>query len=528
MELRVLRHRLAATDDLGVPVEISRGQVRGLLCVLAFESNAVVSNTTLIDLLWEEEGGDPARSLKQAVYNARQLLGKDRIRTEGGGYRLDLGEDDYLDLVEFRELTGRARSARDVDPRAAAALYRRALDLWGEPPAGDLQQTIGMKPLRQSLLGGLLDAREEFAEALLELHEFRQVIDSATRWLVDDAYNEHLRGLLMLALSRTGRKGQALRTYRDAIDLLGPHDKPGSWLESIGNQIAENRHNGDWSPRPVWLASEEHRVEGTGIEIALPSPARVYDALLGGKDNFAVDREAAAKMVEEYSDARQVARLNRAFVTRAVRYLAEEAGISQYIDIGTGLPAVENVHEIAQRTRPDARVLYVDNDPMVCAYGRALLRTNKQVDIIQAEVQNPQGILEHSATRRLIDFTQPVAILLAAVLHFVPDEDDPPAIVNTYARALPPGGYLVISHSTPPSNAVPDLHTPGGPWGRGGINPRDRATIARFFNGLTLVGPGHLVDAPDWRPDLADTKIEPGLDTWWVGVARKDPALSED
>lgn len=524
MELRILGHRLAVKDDAGVPVAISRGQVRELLCVLAIESGSVVSSAALIERLWEQSGGDPAKSLKQAVYNARQLMPEDRLRTEEGGYRLHLADSDYVDLVEFQQLTDQARDVRDTAPQNAVALYRRALNLWGTPPLGDLPQAIGMEPHRQSLLGELQDAREELAEALLQLKEFREVGSLATRWLMEDSFNEHLRGLLMLALNGAGRKGEALRTYRDGIALLGPDARPGGWLESVAAQIRENHPDTAWSPRPVWLASEAHRQVGTGIDTTVPSPARIYDCLLGGKDNFAVDREAAVTMATAYPPAAQVARVNRAFVIRAVRYLAEEVGIRQFIDVGTGLPTLENVHEVARQARPDARVLYVDHDPIVCAYGRALLTTDDNVDLIQADVRHPQDILEHPTTRRLIDFGQPVAILLAAIMHFVPDQDDPQAIVTAYSQALPPGGYLAISHSTVPSTVNQHLaRTATDAWGqdRSGIHPRDRAVVARFFDGLTLAEPGRLVDAPDWRPDLATNKVESGLGTWWVGVGRK-------
>jgi SAM-dependent methyltransferase len=489
----------------------------------------VVSTAALIERLWEPSGGDPAKTLKQAVYDARQLLPKDRLRTEEGGYRLHLVDTDYLDLVEFEQLTDQARAARDAAPQNAVALYRRALSLWGTPPLGDLPQTIGMEPQRQSLLGELQDAQEELAEALLQLDDFREVVTLATRWLDEDPSNEHLRGLLMHALNGAGRKGEALRTYHDGIALLGPDARPGGWLESVAAQIAEDHPGAAWRPRPVWLASEAHRQAG-GIDTTVPSSARIYDCLLGGKDNFAVDREAAAIMAQAYPPTVQVARVNRAFVIRAVRYLAEEAGIRQFIDVGTGLPTLENVHEVARQAKPDARVLYVDHDPIVCAYGRALLTTDHDVDLIQADVRHPQDILEHPTTRRLIDFGQPLAILIAAVMHFVPDQDDPQAIVTAYSQALPPGGYLVMSHSTiPPTVDQHSANTAKNAWGEGrsGIRPRDHAAVARFFDGLALVEPGRLVDAPEWRPDLATGKVESGLGTWWVGVGRKEgPQLS--
>jgi DNA-binding SARP family transcriptional activator len=523
VELRILGHRLAVRDDSGVPIEISRGQVRELLCALAIDSGSVVSAAALIERLWEDSGGDPAKSLRQAVYNARQLLPADRLLTEPGGYRLQVGDSDYFDLAEFRRLADEARAAVDAVPEAAVGVYQRAMRLWGTPPLGDLPDTIGMEPVRHSLLGALLDVREELAEALLALHRYREVVDSATRWLAEDPFNEHLRGLLMLALAGAGRKGEALRAYREAVALLAPEARPGGWLEGVARQISDNEQFQGWSPRPVWLASAAHQQAGTGIDTTIPSSARVYDCLLGGKDNFAADREAAATLVKNYPQAPRLARLNRGFVIRAVRYLAQ-AGIRQYIDIGTGLPTMENVHEVARRAIPDARVLYVDYDPIVCVHGRALLTTDDGVALIQADVRDPRGILEHPTTQRVIDFSQPVAILLATVMHFVPDEDDPQAIVTAYTAALPPGGYLVVSHSTFPATLdqhVARTNTTAKVWGRSGMHPRDYATVAGFFDGLALVEPG-LVDAPDWRPSLSADKVEAGMGTWWVGIGRKE------
>ncbi|MGI5204651.1 SAM-dependent methyltransferase [Spirillospora sp. CA-108201] len=259
----------------------------------------------------------------------------------------------------------------------------------GAPPLGDMPHTVAMEPSRQGLLGGLLDAREELGEVLLQRREFRTVVELVTRWLTDDPWSEHLHGLRMMALDGSGRKGEALAEYREVVRLLEPHAKPGRWLRNIAEQISDADVDNEWEPRPVWFESRTSHAAGTGVDTSTPSPARVYDCLLGGKDNFAVDREAARKMVESYPGARQVARINRAFVVRAVRYLAGVV-IRQFIDIGTGLPTLQNVHQIARRAHPDVRVLYADNDPMVCAYGRALLAKECGVDLIEADVRHPE------------------------------------------------------------------------------------------------------------------------------------------
>ena len=178
----------------------------------------------------------------------------------------------------------------------------------------------------------------------------------------------------------------------------------------------------------------------------------MYDFWLGGHDNFAVDRAAALTVSEAAPEMKLMAVENRKFLRRAVRYLAAEAGIAQFLDIGTGLPTQGNVHQVAQQVNPDARVVYVDNDPMVLAHSRAL-KTGGNTAVIEADLRNPVSILDHPRTRALIDFSQPLAVLLVAVLHFIGGSDDPYAIVGSIRDALPPGSYLVISHATAESSS---------------------------------------------------------------------------
>ena len=184
-----------------------------------------------------------------------------------------------------------------------------------------------------------------------------------------------------------------------------------------------------------------------GIDTTVPSTARMYDYWLGGHDNFAADRAAALKVSEAAPEAQLMAVENRKFLRRAVRYLAAEAGITQFLDIGTGLPTQGNVHQVAQDINPAARVVYVDNDPMVLAHSRAL-KTGGNTVVIEADLRDPRAILDHPGTRKLIDFGQPLAVLLVAVLHFISDDDDPSATVAAIRDALQPGSYLVLSHVT--------------------------------------------------------------------------------
>jgi hypothetical protein len=214
---------------------------------------------------------------------------------------------------------------------------------------------------------------------------------------------------------------------------------------------------------------------------------------------------------------------NRKFLRRAVRYLAE-AGITQFLDIGTGLPTQGNVHQVAQEVIPDARVVYVDNDPMVLAHSRAL-KTGGNTVVIEADLRQPRAILDHPAARKLIDFSQPLAVLLVAVLHFISDDDDPSAIVAAILDALPPGSYLALSHVTGDvrreSAAKAAVHYKKV---TSGATLRDREEILRLFAGLELIEPG-VVQVPYWRPDEPEPADAGKV---WIlgGVGRKPAPLS--
>jgi hypothetical protein len=240
-----------------------------------------------------------------------------------------------------------------------------------------------------------------------------------------------------------------------------------------------------------------------GIDFSRPHTARMYDYLLGGKDNFAVDRETMETGLRSWPGARVYARENRKFLARAVEYLTREAGIRQFLDIGTGLPSANNVHEVAQRVAPDSRVVYVDNDPLVLAHARALLTSDPagRTAYIHADLRDPQKIITHPVVRDTLDFSQPIALMLVAILHFIPDEDDPGAIVAALMDALPPGSYLVASHVTAELDpegihGMERAYRAGGLW----AGARTAAEFGQlFFTGLELIEPG-LVLISDWRP----------------------------
>lgn len=248
--------------------------------------------------------------------------------------------------------------------------------------------------------------------------------------------------------------------------------------------------------RPVWAPGD--------VAIDQPSVARIWDWFLGGSHNFAVDREVARRTLKLMPEGPAMARLSRAFLRRAVEYCAR-AGITQFIDLGSGIPTVGNVHEVAQRVTPKARVVYVDTDPVAVAHTRQILSGDKTTAVVQADLRDPAQVLGAKALRSLLDLEQPVALLMVMVLHFVPDSDDPRGILATYREALAPGSALVIAHGSRETEGMPTshLHTARQMYERevGSVILRTRAEVAALFDGFDLVEPG-VTWVPQWRPEV--------------------------
>jgi hypothetical protein len=258
------------------------------------------------------------------------------------------------------------------------------------------------------------------------------------------------------------------------------------------------------------------------VDVDRANVARVYDALLGGSHNFAADRDVANALAAIDPAVRDAARANRAFLRRAVRFLVD-AGIRQFLDIGSGVPTEGNVHEIAQAIAPDSHVVYVDTDPVAIAHSRSILAGNDRATIVQADLRDPAAILSHPEVKRLIDLDRPVALLLLAVLHFVTDDEAPGDLVRRVMAALPRGSYLTISHgtmdgrSTQVADAVEKLYSRASAPGR----PRERAAVEAFFDGFELLDPG-LVHIPLWRPDGPDILSDHPEQSWgYAGMAYK-------
>jgi len=256
------------------------------------------------------------------------------------------------------------------------------------------------------------------------------------------------------------------------------------------------------------------------IDSSRPSVARMYDYYLDGKDNYAVDRTAADQMLSAVPESREMVRANRAFLVRATRYLAAEVGIRQFLDIGSGLPTRQNVHEVAQSVDPESRVAYVDHDPHAVVHGRALLARGNNTVFTQGDLLRPEELLTDPKIRDLIDFDRPVAVLIVAIMHFIADEDDPLAILSHLRAAMAPGSHLVVSHvlDDPRPHAIGEILTASGApqW-----HPRTREGILRFFDGFEMIEPG-LVTLPDWRPSAREASTATEDLHWQVAaVARR-------
>jgi SAM-dependent methyltransferase len=257
-----------------------------------------------------------------------------------------------------------------------------------------------------------------------------------------------------------------------------------------------------------------------GVDIDKPSPARVYDYVLGGTHNFPVDRQMAERLRAIDPHTELMARENRAFLQRAVRFLVS-AGVRQFLDIGSGIPTVGHVHDIAQRAAPESRVVLVDIDPVAVAHSREILSGNDRTAVIQQDVRHPEQILAAPEMRALIDLGQPVAVLLVALLHYVSDADDPAGIIARLTAPLASGSYVALSHGTDDGPA--DMATMREIGRRSGIEVtwRNRDRVAELFGDLELVEPG-VVWVSDWRPDPPpDPGHRPELSSNYAGIGRK-------
>lgn len=270
------------------------------------------------------------------------------------------------------------------------------------------------------------------------------------------------------------------------------------------------------------MSNENTPSDTPPVDPEKPSVARAYDWFLGGSTNTPIDRAFAERILEVLPPAKTMAVDNRNFLRRAVTYLVER-GVRQFVDIGSGIPTVGNVHQVARDLDPDVKVVYVDNDPVAVTQSRLLLREDPATTVIDADLRRPEAILHHHDVRALLDFAQPIALLMIAVLHFIPDRDDPAGIIAAYRRTLPPGSYLALSHLTD-ETAPPDLREQVRTCidlyqdSASPLVARTRRTLARWLDGLALVPPGITI-ANQWNPD-GSPHSGPEHDLVIAGLAR--------
>ncbi|MFJ2157997.1 MULTISPECIES: SAM-dependent methyltransferase [unclassified Streptomyces] len=256
------------------------------------------------------------------------------------------------------------------------------------------------------------------------------------------------------------------------------------------------------------------------LQLDRPHSARVWNFLLGGKDNYAADREAGEMIVQMFPDIALLARLQRRFLVRAVRYLTEEAGIRQFLDIGTGLPTVDNTHEVAQRIAPESRIVYVDNDPLVLVHAQALLTSTPDgaCAYLEADVREPERILEVAA--KTLDFSRPIALTMLGILGQIPDSDEPEAVVSRFLEALPPGSYLALSDGTDTNAALNQAISVYNANSASSYHLRGPERIEAFFTGLEVIEPG-IVPTSQWHPEPVDVGRDPSDVDAICGIGRK-------
>ncbi|MGW4058501.1 SAM-dependent methyltransferase [Amycolatopsis sp. NPDC004747] len=266
--------------------------------------------------------------------------------------------------------------------------------------------------------------------------------------------------------------------------------------------------------------TDEHAT--IGVDFDKPNAARVYDFLIGGKLNYAIDRDFAERILQVRPEARELALLNRRWLRRAVRFGASQ-GIRQFLDIGSGMPTVGHVHEVAQSIDPDARVVYVDNEPIAVAHSEIVLKDNANAEMVQADAEVPAGVLEHPTTERLLDFTEPVMLIMAAFIHFVPDSRDPAGLIAAYRDALVPGSHLALSSGTFEGQGeevrrAAELYQQSVT----DVVARSKEELRALVDGFEILPPG-VVFTPEWRPDdPADAGEHPERASQLALVARKN------
>jgi DNA-binding SARP family transcriptional activator/O-methyltransferase involved in polyketide biosynthesis len=471
------------------PIVIRQRKLRQMICVLAV-ADRVVTSEELQTLLWEGTGTkDSLSALTTTINRCRHVLSADRLVREPGGYRLALdGADDYLDVRHFHALVDEARQIRGSQPQRACDLYEAAVGLWVDRPLADLPDTPAAAMRAQRLVIKRRDAIEALAELRVVLDRHEDLIRELPAYLEEDPVNERLWVALLLGLYRGGRRAEALRVSDEARDMIFTETgaEPGVALAGLRTRIEQNDPALTWKPA---VATQESRAVAAGIDPNVVSPARIYDWLLGGTNNFEIDRLAGEKLVAQIPDVREVARRNRAFLRWTVEMLTRK-GIRQFLDIGTGLPTQGSVHEVAREVGSSVRVVYVDYDPMVLAHGQALIDDSQNTAYVLGDVLKPSDIFNDTQTRRLIDPAEPLAVLMLAVLHFY-RADDIHLALEKYRSLMASGSALAISHVTRDGSGPKIIQAMQETAANSTVSlyMRSKPEIEALFTGFELIAP---------------------------------------
>jgi DNA-binding SARP family transcriptional activator len=521
----------------GALLDLGPSQRRVILSVLLVQANRPISREQLIDAVWGEELPKYAANLAQKHISAlrRQLEPGRPGRTPSkvlvwtdAGYLLTVPPGD-LDLQLYEDEVTRARRARARgDLRAAAEALHRALRQFSGQPFDGL-----FSPMLQAHRDRLVEQRIGLVEDRLELDLALGVdsdLVSEIRQLASDhPLRDRLSGLLMLALYRDGHRVEALSAFQEVRRRLR-HDlgvDPPAFLETLHRHILAGDPVADLLSKPIHPASStvgrERRYSAPRkVDVTTPHPARVHDYLLGGIHNFAADRELGERLRRLMPGIDRVARLNEAFLRRSFLFLAE-SGIRQFIDLGSGIPALGHPYQVLRdRAKADYRFVYVDYDPVSIAYSALLFEPNEGTALIQASLRDIDGVLDNDTTGSILDLGQPIGLIMP-MMHFIPDSWDPAALIAGYRDRVVSGSYLVLA------NVSAEVELPGlaetidlyqRTWYS--VSPRTHAQVMKMCAGFELVPPG-LVCYADWRPEApGDQCSDPAINSLvWAGIGRK-------
>ncbi|QXJ25883.1 SAM-dependent methyltransferase [Actinomadura graeca] len=523
MQVRVLSATVEVIADDGTPVSLQPllGAALGVLVVVG--GSRGVARDRLKAMLWDDSGiVDRGSALKTAMSKLRRLVGKDRVLFGDGVYRFAARDgQDYLDLQVMRSLRDRAGQLRGEDPATSVRLYQHVLQMWAEEPLAGLPQTPEVMGHLQTLAEERMAIVEALLETQLELGQHREVATTTPALVAAHPLNEHLRVLRMRALACTGRKGRALQEYHEAETLLleATGTRPGPALQDIRRQLMDNSPALQ-SPAAAPRAGDA-LVLASGADAAAHSVARMMNYMTGGSYHLPVDRAVTEIVLAAVPDVWMLPNETGDFCRRAA-HAAAAAGIDQFLEISSGLPVREPIHQVARWTAPQARVLYVCTEASVATHLGPRIG-DERTGIVHANVWDPSALLRAAAHRRLLDFTRPTAVIVRDVLNFAGADDDPWGVTRALAGAICPGSLLILSVATSDQCsrvlqrqiAALALHRPLAKrlvlW--------SREAIMQMFAGLPPLEPG-VVEPHQWRAGR-DGGSAAGPMRALVGMARK-------